>query len=165
MAGEDAHELHILEQIERHPDSTQADMATHLGVAIGTVNWYLKRMIGKGFVKVAHVQRRRLRYLITPAGMSEKARLAYEYVQISMNLYRTTRRRVAELIQQLKEAGDNEVVIEGDGDLADICRLTCIEQGVRARPSSGAEELPALVISGTSVYLQLAGTRQRGASG
>jgi len=45
---------------------TQADLAARLGVAVGSVNWYLKRLINKGHIKVRQMKRRRLRYLITP---------------------------------------------------------------------------------------------------
>jgi len=38
-----AREMILLEQIERDPDVTQASLATQLGIAVGTVNWHLKR--------------------------------------------------------------------------------------------------------------------------
>lgn len=59
-------ELVLLEQIERDPDVTQATLASLLGVAVGTVNWHLKRLVAKGYVKVKRAQRRKLRYMITP---------------------------------------------------------------------------------------------------
>jgi DNA-binding MarR family transcriptional regulator len=71
-------DLRILEEIEHNPDITQADLAGRLGVAIGSVNWYLKRMINKGYIKVRQMQRRRLRYLITPQGLAIKAGLTSE---------------------------------------------------------------------------------------
>jgi len=58
-------ELILLEQIEHDPDITQAGMAAQLGVAVGTVNWHIKRFIAKGYVKVKRAQRRKLRYIIT----------------------------------------------------------------------------------------------------
>ena len=42
----------LLEQIGIDPDVTQASMATQLGVAVGTVNWHIKRLIAKGYVIV-----------------------------------------------------------------------------------------------------------------
>ena len=81
---ENLHELRILEQIEQEPETTQSDLAARLGVAVGTVNWYVKRLVKKGHIKVTRLQRRRLRYLITPDGITEKTRLAMEYVQVSM---------------------------------------------------------------------------------
>jgi DNA-binding MarR family transcriptional regulator len=63
-------ELMLLEHIERDPDITQASMAAQLGVAVGTVNWHIKRFIAKGYVKVKRAQRRKLRYIITPEGLA-----------------------------------------------------------------------------------------------
>jgi len=46
-------DLVILEQIEQDPDTTQAALASTLEVAVGTVNWHLKRLIEKGMSKSA----------------------------------------------------------------------------------------------------------------
>ena len=46
-------DLTILENIEKEPDTTQASLAERLGVAVGTINWHLKRLIEKGYVKVS----------------------------------------------------------------------------------------------------------------
>ena len=69
-----ARELILLEQIEHDPDVTQATLAVQLGVAVGTVNWHLKRLIAKGYVKVKRAQQRKLRYIITPEGIAFRAR-------------------------------------------------------------------------------------------
>ena len=59
-------DLTLLEQIAQNPDSTQASLAVQLGVAVGTINWHLKRLIEKGYVKVRRIERRKLRFIITP---------------------------------------------------------------------------------------------------
>ena len=64
--AESGRELTLLEEIERDPDTNQATLAAKLGVAVGTVNWHLKRLIEKGYVKVKRAERRKLRYIITP---------------------------------------------------------------------------------------------------
>ena len=53
-------DLVILEHIEQDPDITQADMASRLEVAVGTINWHLKRLIEKGYVKVSRAERKKL---------------------------------------------------------------------------------------------------------
>ena len=40
MASEKQHELELLEALETEPETTQADLAVKVGVAVGTVNWY-----------------------------------------------------------------------------------------------------------------------------
>src|SRR5512141_1790064 len=113
-------ELTLLEEIEHDPDVTQATLAAQLGVAVGTVNWHLKRLVSKGYIKVTRLQRRKLRYLITPEGLAFRALLTVNYIETSMRLYRKTRAHVQELIQQVRQAGHSCVVVTGDGDIADI---------------------------------------------
>jgi DNA-binding MarR family transcriptional regulator len=148
-------ELMLLEQIERDPDITQATLADQLGVAVGTVNWHMKRFIQKGYVKVKRAQRKKLRYIITPEGLAFRARLTVNYVESSMMLYRKTRSRVRELLSDLRKNGYNNVRISGDGDIADICRLTCLEQNVNVMDGKNhSNNLPVLEIHGTKVFLK-----------
>ncbi len=128
------YDLEILNHIEENPDTTQADLATQLGVAVGSVNWYIKRLVNKGYVKVTQMQRRRLRYLLTPKGVAEKARLTKEFMQMSLHWYRVTREASKEFLNEVKQAGYDTVCIQGDGDLAEIVYLTCLEAQVKVKP-------------------------------
>ncbi len=145
-------ELILLEQIERDPDITQASLAAQLGVAVGTVNWHIKRLIAKGYVKVKRAQRRKLRYIITPEGIAFRARLTVNYIETSMRLYRKTRQRVRELLSELKASGINQISIDGEGDIADICRLTCLEQNFLIVEE---ETGPTLEVRGMRVHLRM----------
>src|SRR5512135_751282 len=118
-----ARELTLLEQVERDPDVNQSALANQLGVAVGTVNWHLKRLIAKGYVKVQRAERKKLRYIITPEGIALRARLTVDYVERSFELYRRTRQRIKEHLQSIRASGKSRVRIVGEGDVADICRL------------------------------------------
>lgn len=149
-----AHELKILEHIETNPDTTQSDIARQLGVAVGTANWYVKRLLNKGYIKVTHLERRRLRYFITPKGIAEKSRLTLEYMRVSLELYRNIRQQSLAALRQVRRAGYTQVIIEGDGDASDICRLTCVEQGVTVvTEQRAAPGTPTVVINGGRVAL------------
>ena len=124
------YDLEILSHIEENPDITQADLATQLGVAVGSVNWYIKRLINKGYIKATQMQRRRLRYLLTPKGFAEKTRLTKEFMQMSLHWYRVTRADSQRLLAEVKQAGYDTVCIQGDGDLAEIVYLSCLEAQV-----------------------------------
>ncbi|MCC6955270.1 MAG: winged helix-turn-helix transcriptional regulator [Anaerolineales bacterium] len=153
-------ELILLEEIELDPDVTQAGLAAQLGVAVGTVNWHIKRLISKGYVKVKRAQRRKLRYIITPEGLAFRAHLAVNYIETSMRLYRKTRQHLHELLAQVKQAGYNQVIIDGDGDIGEICRLSCLEQGIRvveADQRRGVDKIPVLQVQGTKVHLHIEG--------
>ncbi len=151
-ANDELRELTLLENIENDPDVNQSTLATQLGVAVGTVNWHLKRLIAKGYVKVKRAERKKLRYIITPEGIALRARLAVDYVERSLTLYRRVRQRVREHLKQVEEAGYDRVRIVGKGDVADICRLTCLEQNVEVVTE---KNVPTLQVDGFKVTLKL----------
>jgi len=142
--------LRLLDALESEPETTQSDLAARLGVAVGTVNWYLKRYAADGFVHITRIGRWRWRYILTPRGMAEKARLAASFVDRSMRLYRETRELVSARLTELRNAGYERIRIEGDGDLADVCRLTCLERGIGVTDEDGA---PVLRIESTTIRL------------
>lgn len=145
-------ELDLLTRIEENPDISQANLASELGVAVGTVNWYLKRLVTKGYVKVKRAQRKKLRYIITPEGIALRARLTVDYIQSSFELYRHTRQKTLNAIQQLRENGYEQIRIEGDGDIAEVCRLTCLENSL---PVTDDPTAPCIVIDGMHLSLTL----------
>jgi DNA-binding MarR family transcriptional regulator len=151
-SNDELRELTLLENIENDPDVNQSTLATQLGVAVGTVNWHLKRLIAKGYVKVKRAERKKLRYIITPEGIALRARLAVDYVERSFSLYRKTRQRVSEFLAQVKNVGYDRVRVVGKGDVADICRLTCLEHGIEVVTDKG---VPALHVEGFKVQLRM----------
>ncbi|MGD8622508.1 MAG: winged helix-turn-helix transcriptional regulator [Anaerolineales bacterium] len=142
----------LLEAIEEDPDVTQASLATRLGVAVGTVNWHLKRLVAKGYVKVKRAERKKLRYIITPEGIALRAKLTVAYVENSMKLYREIRDQAREAIKQVRAAGYEQVAIEGNGDIADVCRLTCLEMNIDPNIGS-SDDLPTLQVAGSEIKL------------
>jgi len=143
----------LLEAIEQNPDTTQASLAAQLGVAVGSVNWYLKRLIHKGHVKVTHLQRRKLKYFLTPQGLALKAHLTSQYMQASLRIYQELRQAARETLAEVKAAGYGAVHLMGDDEAAEIFRLTCLEQGVRQ--VTGVEDgAPAVAVDGTGFVVQ-----------
>jgi DNA-binding MarR family transcriptional regulator len=138
----------LLEAIEENPDTTQAGLAAQLGVAVGSVNWYLKRLIRKGYVKVTQLQRRKLKYFVTPQGLAVKARLTSQYMEASLRVYRELREAARDVLTELEQAGCEAVHVEGDGEAQDILRLTCLEYRLKVAPRA-AEGIPSLAAEGT----------------
>ena len=148
--GEVHRDLALLQEIEADPDISQAKLAEELGVAIGTVNWHIKRLVEKGFVKVKRARRRKLRYIITPEGIALRARLTVDYVRQQFKLFRRVRTRVTNLLTSLEEADQFMIRLVGEGDVADVCRLTCMERHFTLTDNPNA---PTLMVDGIVVKL------------
>ena len=150
------HELRILEALEGNPDTTQASLASQLGVAVGSVNWYLKRLVRKGYVKVTQMERRRLKYFVTAQGLALKARLTSQYLEASLRVYRELREAAGATVRLVQDAGHSAVRVDGQGETMDIFRLTCLERGVRVA-EDGASLLPTVRADGVGFVVEWAG--------
>ena len=126
-------------------------LAEKLGVAVGTINWHLKRLVEKGYVKVKRAERKKLHYIITPEGLTLRARLTVDYIQSSMELYRLVRKRSLKAIADVKAMGCTTISIEGEGDVAEILKLTSMEQGLNI---SQDREYPLLKVIGLKILLR-----------
>ncbi|MHB8778318.1 MAG: winged helix-turn-helix transcriptional regulator [Anaerolineales bacterium] len=124
------HEYDLLNEIARDSLGTQANLSDRLGIAVGSVNWYIKRLIHRGWVKVSHLDRTRLKYDLTSEGMAVLSQRALLYARDSLKVYGEYRKKAKTVVKDLKEQGIRSVYIEGDDEVVDIMRLTCIENEI-----------------------------------
>ena len=149
------HQLQMLETLGAEPETTQADLAAQVGIAVGTVNWYLKQWSQKGWLKVSQIGRWRWQYILTPQGIAERTRLAGKYLDASMQIYRQTREQARNVLGEVLLAGYSQVVVVAKGDLADILSLTCLEMGIERVPENASHEIPKILLDSTRFVLHL----------
>ncbi len=130
------HEYDLLNEIAQDPMVTQANLSNRLGIAVGSVNWYIKRLIHRGWVKVSHLDRTRLKYDLTSEGMSVFTQRALLYARDSLKIYGEFRKKAKTFVRELKQKDVHQVNIEGNDEIIDILRLTCIEEGIRVTDSA-----------------------------
>ncbi len=123
-------EFEVLDAISQDATVTQSSLASHLGIAVGSVNWYIKRLVGRGYVKVSHLDRTRLQYDLTPEGMSVFTDRAMQYVKDSLQIYKSFRQKAHSIVAELKAREISQVCLDGDDEIMDILRLTCLEAGI-----------------------------------
>ena len=123
-------EYQLLNAIAEDSMVTQAGLAARLGIAVGSVNWYIKRLVNRGYVKVSHLDRTRLKYDLTPEGMSLLTQRAVQFMKSSLQVYNDLRGKAKAVISEMSQRGITDVYLEGSDEVMDILQLTCIEAGV-----------------------------------
>ncbi len=131
MDRDDQMILSLLTAIDEEPNTTQKDLSTQMGVAVGMINSYLKRVIYKGYVKTKQLERRRLRYLLTPKGIREKTRLTYEFLQYSYQYIRKVRSQVHEVMNPYVRQQKTRVIFWGSGEVAELAYIASREMGLQ----------------------------------
>jgi predicted transcriptional regulator len=125
------HEYALLNEIAQDSMVTQAGLSDRLGIAVGSVNWYIKRLIHRGWIKVSHLDRTRLKYDLTSEGMAIFTQRALLYARDSLKVYGDFRSKAKALVADLQKRDIKRVHITGDDEIVDILRLTCIEAGIQ----------------------------------
>lgn len=128
----------ILTAIDDDAGISQRKLSGEMGIAVGSVNWHLKRCVTKGLVKLQQAPVKRYLYYLTPKGFEEKARLTASFIQTSFELYRLGRKECASYFRSYAERGYERVFLAGAGDFAEIAIFSAMES-----PAS-----PCVVIDG-----------------
>ena len=106
MNTRDIH-LELLRKLESNPEYTQRELSEEMGVSLGKVNYCMKKLIEKGWVKLSNFSRNPNKvnyiYLLTPSGIEQKARLTFEFLAIKLEEYELLKVEISELEHDAKE--------------------------------------------------------------
>jgi EPS-associated MarR family transcriptional regulator len=112
----------LLKLIEANPDISQRELARQMGVSLGKANYCLKALMEKGFVKLENFRNSSNKlayaYLLTPAGLEEKARVTLAFLRRKEREYETIKDEISRLRVEVQSL---DAAREGD-DLNAPCR-------------------------------------------
>lgn len=93
--------LRVLRALEANPELSQRQLAQELGVSLGGVNYALKALIERGFVKADNFRRSGTKvaylYVLTPKGIAEKSALAAAFLGRKLEEYEVLRQEIEAL--------------------------------------------------------------------
>ena len=116
--------MQLLEVFAQDRPTSQRELSDSLQISLGLVNGFIKRLVRKGYCKVATIPKNRVKYILTPAGAMEKTRLTYEYISSSYQYFKSAKERLQDLYSELQDMGAHRVVFYGVGEIADIAYLS-----------------------------------------
>jgi len=102
----------ILKSLEQDSHSTQRQLSNNLGVSLGKVNYCIKSLIEKGFIKINNFRNNKNKiqysYLITPKGIEEKAKLTLDFIRVKTQEYDTLKQEIESLKKEAKSVDLHE---------------------------------------------------------
>jgi EPS-associated MarR family transcriptional regulator len=101
----------LLRRLEKNADATQRELAQDVGVSLGKLNYCLKKLIEKGWVKANNFHnnpnKSSYRYLLTPSGIDAKTRLTVQFLKRKLEEYDRLQQEILSLEEELERLGDN----------------------------------------------------------
>ena len=91
----------LLRRLAESPQASQRELARDTGVSLGKLNYALRALIDKGWVKAGNFGRNQDKlsyaYLLTPSGIEAKARLTRDFLARKMTEYDRLRAQIEDL--------------------------------------------------------------------
>ncbi len=98
--------LQLLKELESSPSITQRELSSRLGISLGKVNYIVKALIEKGFVKASLFNESNKKsayfYVLTPHGLEEKAKITYRFLKRKMREYDQLKEEIEQLKKETK---------------------------------------------------------------
>lgn len=102
-------EIHykVIKLIEHDPEISQRQLSKELGVSLGKVNYCLKALIDKGWIKAKNFKNSQnklaYRYLLTPVGIQQKSVITRNFLQRKLKEFEELQREIERLRQDVQE--------------------------------------------------------------
>lgn len=101
--------VRLLREIEKTPEMTQRQLSSRLGISLGKVNFLIKALIDKGFIKLTNFKNANNKYaylyVLTPHGIEEKAIITYRFLKRKMKEYDELEEEIRMLKEELDGTG------------------------------------------------------------
>jgi DNA-binding MarR family transcriptional regulator len=113
-------DYHILKTVEKDPSISQRRLSSQMELNVASVNFALQRLIKKGLIRMVGVNPRRIKYHITPKGLSEKTQLAYRFFGRNIHFYKEVRNDIEDRIIRATNGSKTRIAIYGVDELSEI---------------------------------------------
>ena len=92
-------QLNVMRKIGGNPNLSQRDLAEELGFSLGKLNYCLKELKLKGFVKMNNFKRSKNKikyiYVLTPGGIAAKTKLTINFMKRKMKEYDELKKEIS----------------------------------------------------------------------
>ena len=99
--------LDLLRKLEKNPELTQRELSRDMEVSLGKINYCIKKLIEKGWVKLSNFShnsnKSNYKYLLTTKGIDEKTRLTFSFLKIKMTEYELLKNEIDNLKKDVKK--------------------------------------------------------------
>ncbi|MCP4676972.1 MAG: winged helix-turn-helix transcriptional regulator [Deltaproteobacteria bacterium] len=116
--------MSVMDAIAINSKASQRDLSRETGLNLAKVNFLLRRLAEKGFVKLRNVQKNPNKlgylYILTPRGLSEKSRLTVRFAARTWREYSRTIERLRKSLTRLVGSGGNRVLLLGASEVVDM---------------------------------------------
>lgn len=119
----DEREFELINIIGGELGSNQRDISRQMKLSLGMTNMLVKRLITKGYIRIRQLDKKKVEYILTPKGFSEKMQKSVRYTMKTVGSIGLIRKSIGKLLEGLYQEGVRKFYIYGSADLTDLIQM------------------------------------------
>jgi len=99
-------EFYVLRELSQNNNLTQRELSKRLGLSLGSINFVLKALMKKGYIKMQRFKdsdnKAKYIYVLTPKWLYDKAILTKEFINYKLQEYESLKKEIEELKKEVE---------------------------------------------------------------
>lgn len=148
----DEREFELINILGAEIGSNQRQVSHHMNLSLGMVNMLIRRLVLKGYIRIEQLNKRKVKYILTPKGFSEKMRKSIKYTLKTVFSIGLIKERITKIITPLYyEEGYRYFTVLGKSDFALLINIVFSEIGAEDYKVTYVDEMPLEKIEGVLI--------------
>jgi len=140
----DEREFELINILGAEIGSNQRQVSHHMNLSLGMVNMLIRRLVSKGYIRIEQLNKRKVKYILTPKGFSEKMRKSIKYTLKTVFSIGLIKERITKIIAPLYyEEGYRHFTVLGKSDFALLINMIFNEMGLEDHKIIYVDEVPS----------------------
>ena len=145
----DEREFELINIVGAQIANNQRDLSRHMDLSLGTINMLIRRMITKGYIRTRQLNQKKVEYILTPKGFTEKTRKSIKYTVKTLNSITLIKERLKKTVSALHDRGERNFFILGESDLGVLVETAFKETSLMDCAVSRIKDVPRVKVEGT----------------
>jgi len=141
-------EFELINIVGAELNSNQRDLSRHMDLSLGMTNILIRRLIAKGYIRIKQLNKRKVQYILTPKGFTEKMQKSVKYTLKTINSIGLILEHVKTKILELYNKGERNFFVLGGSDLVVLVETVFKECALPECVVSRINEFPQHEVDG-----------------
>ena len=120
-------EFELINIIGSQLANNQRNLSTQMDISLGMTNMLLRRMIAKGYIRIQQLNSRKIQYILTSKGFTEKMRKSVKYTIKTLNSISFIKTCLRDMMSALYIKGQREFWVLATVDLSQLIEMVAKE--------------------------------------
>src|SRR3989338_3240925 len=147
-------EFELINIVGANLGANQRSLSQLMNLSLGMTNMLIRRLIGKGYIRIRQLNKRKVEYLLTPKGFSEKVQKSVKYTLKTIHSISLIKNHAKKVIARFYEQGVRNFYILGSSDLAILIEMSIRDTHLQNCKITALKELPAEKLDGVILVCQ-----------